>query len=207
MDNIKLQRAQSDLPTFYAANDENSVIYALLNALTQVDEDRGAIITRVYGAIGIDKTDDRDLESRWGGLLGTKMKPTETYDQYRTRLKLIYPSLVGGTATAIKYAIASCLGADLSDENNVNNTVQVYDAWEYDKSVGYGNIIILVNSMLIPYDNMDAKIQEIETTVTNIKAAGINFYMVYKAFNPITYHDLDLNTYISLNDFTYNELS
>lgn len=210
----KLQLAQSRTPQFYASYDQNSVMFALLNALAQVDTDRDTFITRIYGMIGIDSTYDEDLESRWGGLLATRKSTSETYNQYRIRLKLMFSSLVGGTTSAIRHSVASCMGINLSDQGAIDAVVKVYDAWEhptwkhdYAEEDGYGSIVVEVNVGAITYESMEAKIQEIEATVAGIKAAGINPYMIYKVFEPDTYYKLNMTSYISLDQFTYDDLS
>jgi hypothetical protein len=124
-----LENIQLGLPGFYNKYDSKSVLYTVISACVDMDERRAVIIKRIDSAIGIDTTYDEDLEYRWGSLLSMPKNRNETYTAYRNRLKMAYPSLIGGTADAIKYAIASVIGIS-NDQTLVDDYIVVMDAWE-----------------------------------------------------------------------------
>lgn len=127
-----LANMQASFPHIYDVYNEKSILYALLSVYADRCGRRNQILTRLYGMIGIDTTYDEDLERRWGSLLGISRNNNESIEDYRTRLMMVYASLAGGTAEAIKYAIMSAISVS---SDVANEYVKVYDAWLYDEYV------------------------------------------------------------------------
>lgn len=125
-----LEELQSRFPHIYNVYDKKTVLYALLSIYAQNHEYKLGLIDRLYSALGIEDTYDEDLEWKWGSLLNLYRHPNESYDDYRSRLEIVYPSLVGGTAEAIKYAVATTIGIS-SNPVLIDQYIHVYDAWEY----------------------------------------------------------------------------
>lgn len=185
-----IERMQSSFPHIYNVYDKSSVLYALISVFGQKYGMRTDTIDRLYAMIGIDSTYDEDLEFRWGSLLGMPRRINESYGEYRGRLKIIYSSLNGGTAKAIKFAIASAANIN-ADIDSINRHVHVYDAWEYpyyvdpkllgidevvDESSLYGSIICTVDldgvKRAIDYDALNKVINQ-------TKASGVNPYLMF----------------------------
>jgi hypothetical protein len=124
-----LDNIQYRLPAFYDKYNEDSVLHGVIGVFADVDDSRNRLIDRVNNAIGIDTTHDEDLQYRWGNLLSIDKRFNESYAAYRNRLKMAYPSLIGGTEDAIIYAIASAIGVTDS-QNLIDGYIGVYDAWE-----------------------------------------------------------------------------
>lgn len=129
-----LEELQSRFPHIYNVYDKKTVLYALLSIYAKNHEYKLGLIDRLYSALGIEDTYDEDLEWRWGSLLNLYRHPNESYDDYRSRLEIVYPSLVGGTTEAIKYATATAIGLT-SDSEMIDQYIHVYDAWEYDGEI------------------------------------------------------------------------
>lgn len=175
---------QSSFPHLYNIYDKNTILYALLSTFGERYGVRTDIIDRLYAMIGIDSTYDEDLEHRWGSLLGIYRQNNESFDDYRNRLLIVYSSLAGGTAEAIKYAIASVIGITTSADA-IDQYIKIYDAWEYPHEVdpdiitdtSYGHIICTIDleanegAMIMDDRIMDA----INTT----KASGIYPYLLF----------------------------
>lgn len=191
MDNSKqiIERMQASFPHIYNVYDKSTVLYALLSVFGKKYGMRTDIIDRLYAMIGIDSTYDEDLEYRWGSLLGIYKQIEESYNDYRSRLKIVYSSLSGGTAEAIKYAIASATGLG-SDTNTVNEYIHVYDAWKYpyqidesllgieitDEASLYGSIICTVDLSNVTTNVEHAKIMD---AINRTKASGINPCLIF----------------------------
>lgn len=181
-----LHRMQDSFPHIYDVYNENTILYALLYVYGIKYGKRTNIIDRLYAMIGIDSTYDEDLEWRWGTLLGVPKQTNESYLEYRNRLKVVYPSLSGGTANAIKHAIASAAGI----ESDIDQYVSVYDAWEYpydidmsllgidevvDETSLYGSIICTLDlSMADAVDHIN-----VVNAINHTKASGINPYLIF----------------------------
>lgn len=185
-----MERMQASFPHIYNVYDKNTILYALLSIFSEKYGVRTDIIDRLYSMIGIDSTYNEDLEHRWGSLLGVYKQIDETYDEYRNRLKIIYSSLNGGTAKAIKYAVASASGID-SSTDMIDKYVNVYDAWKYpydidplllgikdfvDETSLYGSIICTVDLAGIDtiIDNT-----RIMSAINQTKASGINPHLIF----------------------------
>jgi hypothetical protein len=129
-----LEELQSRFPHIYDVYNEKTVLYALLDIYAKNHEHKLGLIDRLYAALGIEDTYDEDLEWRWGSLLNLYRHPNESYSNYRSRLEIVYPSLVGGTAEAIKYAVATAIGLT-SDSDVIDQYIHVYDIWEYEGEI------------------------------------------------------------------------
>lgn len=185
-----IERMQSSFPQIYNVYDKKTVLYALLSVFGSKYGMRTDTIDRLYAMIGIDSTYNEDLEHRWGSLLGISKQMNESFDDYRNRLKIVYSSLNGGTAEAIKYAIASAAGIE-SDSETINEYIRVYDAWEYpynidpslfgleeivDETSLYGCIVCTIDLSIVDGQLEHSKVME---AINNTKASGINPYLLF----------------------------
>lgn len=197
-----LPQMQEKFPHIYDIYNEKTILYALLSVYADKSKERLRIIDRLYAMIGIDSTYDEDLEYRWGSLLGVYRNKGESYSDYRSRLLIIYSSLAGGTAEAIKYAIASTIGIS-SDTDAINKYIKVYDAWEYPEEVlyksltnkdnvflnqnfvtnmkiistDYGHIICTID--LEANESITTMYDKIMTAIKKTKASGIYPYLLF----------------------------
>ena len=196
-----LPQMQEKFPHIYDIYNEKTILYALLSVYADRSKEKLRIIDRLYAMIGIDSTYDEDLEYRWGSLLGVYRNKGESYSDYRSRLLIIYSSLAGGTAEAIKYAIVSTIGIS-SDVDAINKYIKVYDAWEYpevpDTSItnrdnvflnqnfvtntemiltDYGHIICTVD--LEANESITTMHDKIMTAIKKTKASGIYPYLLF----------------------------
>ena len=176
-----LPQLQSLFPSIYDVYNEKTVLYALLTIYAEKIQSKLSIIDRLNAMIGIQSTYDVDLERRWGTMLGLYKGVNESYNNYRARLIIAYLSLIGGTAKAIKYAIASMLG--VIDDGDIDKYINVYDAWKYDGSFDivklvedgeitqeYGDIICLID--LAYNENAIVNTNDIMNAVNMVKASG-----------------------------------
>lgn len=217
MDNTAthLEQIQSKLPRFYKKYElkdsgEKSVMYALLNAFVKSMVDSYDMVARLDDALGIDTTHGEDLQARWGNLLGINKKDTESYDLYRSKLKLAIPSLVGGTRDTIIYAIATVIGIE-KDKELQSDFIDVVDGWEYngeaeipDEFKEYGNFVCTID-MSVGESAIDVEQQMIDS-INRVKASGTNFYVIYKAFKILRYYGMDRFRYDSFNETYYDYL-
>lgn len=179
-----IENMQKSFPHFYNVYDKSTILYNLLSIFGERYGARTDIIDRLYAMIGIDSTYDEDLEHRWGSLLGIYKQLGESYNEYRSRLLIVYSSLAGGTAEAIKYAIASTIGIT-SDSDVVDRYIKVYDAWKYpndiDESIipdtSYGHIICTVD--LQANESMTIMNDKIMYAINETKASGIYPYLLF----------------------------
>lgn len=180
-DTIKIM--QSKFPNIYNVYDEKTILYTLLTVYANRLDVNSNIIDRLHAMIGIDTTHDIDLEHRWGSMLGLYKANGESFYEYRSRLKIAYPSLVGGTSHAIKYAIASTIG--VSDQETIDKCIFVYDAWLYGREIpeniyideSYGNIVCVVD-LAYSTINIDIRDRVIES-INKAKASGINVFLIF----------------------------
>ena len=112
----KLQAMLSKLPHYYKSDDPESNIYNIIKAFADEYELLMTEINRADAMIGIDTTADKDLEFRWGKLLGIERRPNESNTKYRVRLKNSVTVLSGGTRAAIQYAVATGLGVNHNEQ-------------------------------------------------------------------------------------------
>lgn len=181
-----LRRMQDSFPHIYDVYNKNSILYTLLSIYATKYGMRTDIMDRLYAMVGVDSTYDEDLEWRWGSLLGVRRRVDESPDEYRNRLKVIYPSMSGGTANAIKYAIASAAGV----KSDIDEYVHVYDAWQcpYDidmKLLGIDNVVdetSLYGNIICALDLSAANVidhNNITNAIRQTKASGINSYLIF----------------------------
>ena len=208
----KLELLQTRLPHFFKkyefkSENEKSVMYAILKALADMSEKTEGTVDRLNAEIGIDSTYNEDLQVRWGNLLGIN-RSTESYDLYRSELKLAIPSLIGGTRDAIKYAMAVVIGIE-KDSKLQTDYIDVVDGWEYigdvpDEYRTYGCFVCVVD-MSVGDTAIDVEQQMIDS-INKVKASGTAFYIVYKAFKVDRYYKLDKFNYDTLTYINYDNL-
>jgi hypothetical protein len=163
-------------------------------------------IDRIYDGVGINTAQPDDIYSRFGALLNITKNNGETDEQYRERLKVSVIALSGGTADAIKYAIACGLG--INNDNEAMNRIQIYDAWDYDgeadinKDYGYIVCTIDLNNGIYSSEFQDI----VASSADNVKAAGTIIQFIYYNYRVIYYIELDDITYASLNTLEYNKV-
>ena len=115
-------------------------------------------------------------------------------------------ALSGGTAAAIKYAIACGLG--INDDNEAMDKITIHDAWEYDgdadviKENGYIVCSVDLNNGSYSTDMEQA----VKDATDNVKAAGVIMQFVYYNFRIMYYVELDNITYASLSTLTYSQV-
>lgn len=208
-DNDILSRMQGNFPHIYDVYNDKTILYAILSIYASKYNMTRDIIDRIYGMIGIETTHDEDLEHRWGSMLGIYKEIGESYDNYRARLMIVYASFSGGTAEAIKYAVAVTVGIS-TEKSVIDKYINIIDAWEYDHELiphdtdpKYdtitNNINCLTNTRFVlnkPYDahkdgafvcTIDLSINEsihyykdkIMTAINKTKASGINAYLAF----------------------------
>lgn len=204
----KVELMQGKLPAFYKKYaGDNSVLYAVINAMADANMDSSNILDRLYDAVGIDTTDDADLERRWGSLLSL-YRNNDSFVSYRNKLKLAVPSLIGGTKESIKYAIASIIGVE-KDSKVISDYIRVYDAWEYAGDIqnvdrGYGNFICIID-MNVGGGAIDVE-PEILNAINSVKAAGTNCTVYYIQYNINMYYLMDRFNYHTLDAIEYDKL-
>lgn len=215
MSNKNLELLQMKLPSFYKKYEnksaaEKSIMHAILRAVADTLDQSNEAIARLDAAIGIDTTYDEDLQYRWGSLLGINKRESESYNLYRSELKLAVPSLIGGTKDAIIYAIAIVIGIE-KDSALQADYIDVVDGWEYDGDVDipdeyrqYGCFVCTVD-MSVGEGAINAEGQVIDA-IDRVKASGTSYYVVYKSFTIFKYHQLDPFNYDTLNNITYDSL-
>lgn len=206
--NQNMETLQASFPHLYNIYDKNTILYAILSVFGERYGVRTNIIDRLYAMIGIDSTYDEDLEHRWGSLLGVYRQENESYADYRSRLLIIYSSLAGGTAEAIKYAIASVIGIT-SNEDAINEYIKIYDAWKYPYDVdpniitdtSYGNIICTID--LQANESIVISTNKIIDAINATKASGVYPYLlfIYNATENITlsYEEDDIISNLSID--------
>lgn len=207
----KLQAMLSKLPHYYKSDDPESNIYNIIKAFADEYELLMTEINRADAMIGIDTTADRDLEFRWGKLLGITKRPNETNNQYRIRLKNSVTTLSGGTRAAIQYAVATGLGVN-HNEQLMNESVIVVDGWDYigefelpPEASEPGHIVIEID---LEGHTWNDELEEIVTEAYNSsKAAGIMVYIIVGGVSITYYIDLDKYFYYHLGSLYYSDLS
>ena len=202
----KIDAVIKRLPQYaYDPENKESILYKLIKSIVDEFNITMGNIDRINKMIGIDSISPDDVYNRFGALLNIKQNKNETDEQYRDRLKVSITSLSGGTAEAIKYAIACGLGIN-NDSVAIDNKIHIYDAWKYDGDEAdiikeYGHVVCLIDL------NNGVYSTDIESIVTRsaneVKAAGVNIQFIYRNFRIVYYIELDDITYLSLNTMTY----
>lgn len=190
----------------YETDNKSSSLYKLIDAIVNEFNITIDNINRINNMVGIDTTLPDDLYSRWGALLNINKNINESDEQYRNRLKTSVTSLSGGTAEAIKYAIACGLG--INNDPIAMDRIHIYDAWKYTgtaevfKDYGYVVCEIDLNQGLYSTDVENVVI----SSANNVKAAGVIIQFVYYNFRIIYYEELDEVSYASLGTLTYSQV-
>lgn len=204
-----LESIQDKLPDWYKKfSTDNSVIYAIIYATSLEIANNIVLVDRVNNAIGLNTTDDDDLYTRWGSMLGINKELSMEPSVYRDALKLYLLSKVGGTAESIKYAAAIAIGIDDS-EKLLLDYIKVYDAWDYTgdaelQSTAHGNFVCEID-MTIGSSAIGVE-QKVLNAISTVKASGTNFEVIYKDAKIITYEDLNRFNFISLDLTTFENL-
>lgn len=203
----KLEAVMRRFPNYaYNPEDNNTNLYKLISSIVNEFNITMANIDRIDKALNIDTVFPDDIYNRFGSLLNIKQNPGETDEQYRNRLKVSVTSLSGGTAEAIRYAVASGLG--INNDPIAMEKIRVYDAWKYDgdepviKEYGYIVCTVDLNNGLFSTDIENI----VKMSVNNVKAAGVSTQFIYYNFRIIYYIELDNITYTSLNTLNYNQV-
>lgn len=203
----KIQAVMNRFPqNAYDPDNQKSVLYAVIKAI--IDEFNITMnnIDRINKMLDINNILPEDMYNRFGALLNISRNPNETDEQYRSRLKTSMTALSGGTASAIKYAIACGLG--INGDNEAMDKIMIYDAWEYDgdadviKENGYVVCSVDLNNGSYSTDMEQA----VKDATDNVKAAGVIMQFVYYNFRIIYYAELDIITYASLSTLTYSQV-
>lgn len=203
----KIEAVLKRFPQYaYDPDNKSSALYKLIKSI--VDEFNITIsnIDRINKMIDIDTVLPDDIYNRFGALLNIKQNRNETDEQYRSRLKVSVTSLSGGTAEAIRYAIASSLG--INNDANAMNRIHIYDAWKYHgtepviKDHGY-----VICSIDLNQGNYSTDIERLVAESANsVKSAGVIIQFIYYNFRIMYYSELDDITYVSLDTMTYDKV-
>ena len=203
----KIQAVMNRFPqNAYDPDNQKSVLYAIIKAIIDEFNITMGNIDRINKMLDINNIEPEDMYNRFGALLNISRNPKETDEQYRNRIKTSMTALSGGTASAIKYAIACGLG--INEDNEAMDKITIYDAWEYDgdadviKEDGYVVCSIDLNSGAYSTE-ID---QAVRNATDNVKAAGVIMQFVYYNFRIMYYVELDNITYASLSTLTYSQV-
>lgn len=203
----KIQAVMNRFPqNAYDPDNQKSVLYAIIKAIIDEFNITMGNIDRINKMLDINNIEPEDMYNRFGALLNISRNPKETDEQYRSRLKTSMTALSGGTASAIKYAIACGLG--INGDNEAMDKITIYDAWEYNgdadviKENGYVVCSIDLNSGTYSTE-ID---QAVRNATDNVKAAGVIIQFVYYNFRIMYYAELDNITYASLSTLTYSQV-
>jgi hypothetical protein len=190
----------------YDIDNKSTSLYKLVRSIIDELNITMENIDRINKMIGIDTILPDDIYNRFGALLNIKQNIDESDEQYRSRLKTSVVSLSGGTAEAIKYAIASGLG--INDDTNAMDRIKIYDAWKYpgDASVKkeYGYIVCEID---LNQENYSIDIEKVVAEAANsVKATGVVIQFIYHNFRIVYYIELNDITYASLSTSTYSQV-
>lgn len=185
-----------------------SALYMLIKSIIDEFNITMSNIDRIDRMININTALPDDIYARFGALLNIKQNKGETDEQYRNRLKVSVTSLSGGTAEAIRYAIASGLG--INDDANAMERIRVYDAWKYDgeESVTkeYGHVVCTVDLNQGNYSDVEHIVGVVAEATNNVKAAGVIVQFIYYNFRITYYSELNTITYASLDNIVYDKV-
>lgn len=190
----------------YDPDNKSSALYKLVRSIVDEFNITMGNIDRISKMISIDTALPDDIYNRFGALLNIKQNKNETDAQYRSRLKTSVVSLSGGTAEAIRYAVASGLG--INDDANAMERIRIYDAWDYDKSDNinkdHGYVVCEIDLNQRQYS------EEMEKTIiesaNSVKAAGVIIQFIYNNYRITYYSEFDNVTYASLSTTVYSQV-
>lgn len=183
-----------------------TALYKLLKSIVDEFNITMSNIDRVDRMLGIDTILPDDIYNRFGAMFGITQNKGETDEQYRTRLKTSITMLSGGTAEAVKYAIACGLG--INNDPSAMDSIHIYDAWKYTGSAninrGYGYVVCEIDLNQGQYSVDMEKI--VAESANNVKAAGVIIQFIYHNYRVVYYMELDNMTYASLDTSTYSQV-
>lgn len=203
----KLETVLRRFPQYaYDINNKSSSLYKLIKAIVDEFNITMSNIDRVDKMLGIDGVLPDDIYNRFGALLNIKRYQNETDEQYRNRLKTSVTALSGGTAEAIKYAIACGLGTN--NDQAAMDRIHVYDAWKYTGNVNinkdYGYVVCEIDLNQGKYSvEMENIVAE---SANNVKATGVIVQFIYYNYRIVYYSELDDITYATLDTSTYSQV-
>lgn len=203
----KLEKFIDVLPSYYNKSPD-SYVYNIIAAFSNEYETISEALDRIDKMIGISTTDINDLEYRWGSLVGIYKYENESDESYRARISMAIPALFGGTAEAITVSVAAALGI-YGDQDKINESVQVYDAWNYtgtlipDSDKVPAHIVVIIK-----YDQeYSAALDESLILAVNVnKAAGVMPHIIIQTFSANEYIDLNSIQYKRLSGVRYKQL-
>ena len=187
----------------------STALYRLIKSIIDEFNITMSNINRIDKMIDINTVLPDDMYTRFGALLNIRQNKGETDEQYRNRLKVSVTSLSGGTAEAIRYAIASGLG--INDDPVAMERIRVYDAWKYNGTESvvreYGYVVCTIDLNAVSYSSdIENTMKIISESASNVKSAGIIVQFVYYNFRIIYYAELDNVTYASLDNLIYDKV-
>lgn len=195
----KLEAILNRLVSYYD-KDDKSQIYNILKAFADEFEIVSSeYIDRADNAIGVETSDGKDLDWRWGSLLNVARRNGENDDTYRKRLLSVVNSLQGGTAASIRYAVAIFLGL-ANDDAKAERCIRVYDGWKYPNAEiemkAYGHLICVFKLDPEDQDLYYSGIEgDIEKQIGLIKAAGVIAHVI-----------VELTRHSVIGKYRHNEL-
>lgn len=201
----KISTVLSRFPQYaYDPEDKSSKLYKLIESIINEFNITMENIDRIDKMISIDTALPDDLYNRFGALLNIKRNKGESDEQYRGRLKTSVVALSGGTADAVKYAVACGLG--INNDPIAMERIRVYDAWKYDGNADvikdYGYVVCDIDLDQGYYStNIENIVKE---SADNVKSSGVIIQFVYHNFRISYYMELDNVTYASLSTIVYS---
>lgn len=200
----KLEAILNRLVSYYD-KDDKSQIYNILKAFADEFEIVSSeYIDRADNAIGVETTNGKDLDWRWGSFLNIARQDGEDDNTYRKRLSSVANSLQGGTASSIRYAVAISLGL-VNDDAKVERCIKIYDGWKYpgaeEEMKAFGHVVCVfkfdAEDSDLYYDGIEEDVVE---AMNRAKAAGIIAhalieYTRHNELAPFTHLQLSTSTH------------
>lgn len=192
----------------YYDKDDKSQIYNILKAFADEFEIVSSeYIDRADNAIGVETTDGRDLDWRWGSFLNIARQDGEDDDTYRKRLSSVANSLQGGTAASIRYAVAISLGL-ANDDAKAERCIRIYDGWKYpnaeEEMKAFGHVVCVfkfeTEDRDLYYDGIEEDVVE---AMNRAKAAGI---IAHALIEYTRHNELALFTHLQLSTSTHDQI-
>lgn len=203
----KLEAILNRLVSYYD-KDDKSQIYNILKAFADEFEIVSSeYIDRADNAIGVETTDGRDLDWRWGSFLNIARQDGEDDDTYRKRLSSVANSLQGGTAASIRYAVAISLGL-ANDDAKAERCIRIYDGWKYpnaeEEMKAFGHVVCVfkfeTEDRDLYYDGIEEDVVE---AMNRAKAAGI---IAHALIEYTRHNELALFTHLQLSTSTHDQI-
>ena len=203
----KLEAILNRLVSYYD-KDDKSQIYNILKAFADEFEIVSSeYIDRADNAIGVETTDGRDLDWRWGSFLNIARQDGEDDDTYRKRLSSVANSLQGGTAASIRYAVAISLGL-ANDDAKAERCIRIYDGWKYpnaeEEMRAFGHVVCVfkfeAEDRDLYYDGIEEDVVE---AMNRAKAAGI---ITHALIEYTRHNELMPYTHLQLSTDTHDQI-